>query len=153
VEAARPAQEADRAACAELLGTALLGAQSMRGGTALAGTASPEQLLDRWMSKDPEAALIVGEFHHVVVGVAAATTFVRHGAEAPSGRMECCFVEEGARGVGVGTALIDAVVAWCVNKGCKDMDAMALPGDRSTKQRLEAAGLTARLLVLNRRLY
>ena len=32
------------------------------------------------------------------------------------------------------------------------MDALALPGDRTTKQRLEAAGFTARLLTLSRRL-
>ena len=37
-------------------------------------------------------------------------------------------------------------------RGCSDIDALALPGDRSSKQRLEAAGFVARLLTLNRRL-
>jgi hypothetical protein len=47
---------------------------------------------------------------------------------------------------------MEAAVAWCTAEGCCDIDALALPGDRSTKQRLEAAGFTARLLILNRRL-
>ena len=61
-------------------------------------------------------------------------------------------METGARGVGVGTALMEAAVDWCTESGCADVDALALPGDRTTKQRLEAAGFTARLLTLSRRL-
>ena len=61
-------------------------------------------------------------------------------------------MEPDARGVGVGSALMEAAVAWCEAQGCRDIDALALPGDRATKQRLEAAGFTARLLTLNRRL-
>ena len=61
-------------------------------------------------------------------------------------------METGARGVGVGTALMEAGVAWCAERGCDGVDALALPGDRTTKQRLEAAGFTARLLTLSRRL-
>jgi hypothetical protein len=47
---------------------------------------------------------------------------------------------------------MEAAVEWCGTWGCTDVDALALPGDRSTKQRLEAAGFTARLLTLSRRL-
>ena len=47
---------------------------------------------------------------------------------------------------------MEAAVEWCTARGCTDVDALALPGDRSTKQRLEAAGFTARLLTLSRRL-
>ena len=68
------------------------------------------------------------------------------------GRVECCYVETAARGVGVGASLMDAAVAWCAAAGCEEVDALALPGDRLTKQRLEAAGFTARLLTLSRRL-
>jgi GNAT superfamily N-acetyltransferase len=69
-----------------------------------------------------------------------------------TGLIECCYVETAARGVGVGTALMDAAVAWCAEKGCDAVDALALPGDRTTKQRLEGSGFTARLLTLSRRL-
>ena len=68
------------------------------------------------------------------------------------GSIECCYVEPDARGVGVGSSLMEAAVAWAGSQGCTDLDALALPGDRQTKQRLEAAGFTARLLTLSRRL-
>jgi GNAT superfamily N-acetyltransferase len=122
----------------------------MRGGPALVGDATAEGLLARWGSAD--ASLFVGEYDGAVVGVLGLTLATRPGADRPSGLVECCYVEDGARGVGVGTALMEAAVARCAARGCDDVDAVALPGDRSTKQRLEAAGFTARLLTLNRRL-
>jgi GNAT superfamily N-acetyltransferase len=153
MELARPAAgEDDLERCAELLAQALAGAAHMRGGGALVGATTVGQLLARWVPSTPAVALLVGEFHQAVVGVAAAVTFTRPEATTLSARIECCYVEEGARGVGVGTALMDALVAWCIERGCSDIDALALPGDRASKQRLEASGFTARLLTLNRRL-
>jgi GNAT superfamily N-acetyltransferase len=151
METARPAREDDLPTCLDLLARALTDARSMRGGPALVGNTTPDEVLARWTdAATSEAAVYVGEFHHAVVGLAAATVAVRpHGAER-SGRIECCYVEEGARGVGVGTALMEALVAWCSQQGCRDVDALALPGDRHSKQRFEGAGFTARLLVLNR---
>jgi GNAT superfamily N-acetyltransferase len=154
MEATRPAQQADSPTCAALLTAALAHTTTMRGGVALVGSTTSDQLLERWTGSNSgdsgRATLHVGEFHDVVVGLAAATISVRPGSAELTGRIECCYVEEGARGVGVGTALMDAMVAWCTEKGCRDMDALALPGDRTSKQRLEAAGFTARLLILNR---
>jgi GNAT superfamily N-acetyltransferase len=151
VETTRPAHEDDRAACVALLTHALADAGARRGGTMLVGGATPDEVLTRWLLPEPSGAILyVGEFHHAVVGLAAATTFTRGGTTVRSGRIECCYVEEAARGVGVGTALTESVVAWCAEQGCRDIDALALPGDRHSKQRLEAAGFTARLLVLNR---
>jgi GNAT superfamily N-acetyltransferase len=152
METVRPASLGDRAACEALLTTALAGLPSQRGGTALAGDVTAPGLLDQWLAADGAVEVFVGEFDDAVVGLLAVTTFTRPGTEQPSGRVECCYVEEGARGVGVGSALMDAAVAWCDERHCADIDARALPGDRATKQRLEAAGFTARLLTLNRRL-
>jgi GNAT superfamily N-acetyltransferase len=155
METARLAHETDQPACTALLRQALAHARTVRGGTALVGDATVEQLLGRWAAGgSPEAVLYVGEFHQAVVGLGAATVSVRAGSGATdrTGRIECCYVEDGARGVGVGTALMASLTAWCGEQGCLDVDALALPGDRLTKQRLEAAGFTARLLVLNRRL-
>jgi GNAT superfamily N-acetyltransferase len=133
------------------LATALTDARSIRGGPALVGNVTPAALLARWMDATSPASIVyVGEFHHAVVGLAAATVAVREYATGPSGRIECCYVEEGGRGVGVGTALMDSMVAWCGEQACRDVDALALPGDRLSKQRFEGAGFTARLLVLNR---
>jgi GNAT superfamily N-acetyltransferase len=151
METTRPADETDRAACAALLAEALAEGRATRGGITLAGDTTPDQLLERWLGAESlETVLYVGEFHLAVVGLGAATTFTRPGATTRSGRIECCYVEGAARGVGVGSALMESIVTWCAEMGCRDVDALALPGDRLSKQRLEAAGFTARLLVLNR---
>ena len=122
----------------------------MRGGAALVGDATPVTLLERWT--EPGAQLLVGEYEGVVVGLLAATAGGSAVGGRLSGRIECCYVETGARGVGVGAALMQAGMEWCGEQGCTEVDALALPGDRTTKQRLEAAGFTARLLTLSRRL-
>jgi GNAT superfamily N-acetyltransferase len=146
MELARPARTDDRQACTRLLSQALVAAESMRGGAALVGDATTVTLLERWTGEDATAHLMVGEYEGVVVGLGAVT------ATDSRGFVECCYVETGARGVGVGTALMEAAVTWCSERGCDTVDALALPGDRTTKQRLEAAGFTARLLTLSRRL-
>ena len=152
MEGARRADAIDRPRCAALLEEALGLAHTMRGGTTLAGAASAPNLLDAWLAAGSDTAVFVGLIDDAVVGLLAVTTFSRPDRTGASGRIECCYVEEGARGVGVGTALLEAAVAWCRDHGCADIDSPALPGDRLTKQRLEAAGFTARLLTLNRRL-
>ena len=150
MELARPAAEADRTTCVRLVTSALSHAASMRGGPALIGGRTAEDLLARWAGDSEPVGLFVGEFEGAVVGVLAVTA---PGADASRrGRVECCYVEDAARGLGVGTALMDAAVTWCISTGCTEVDALALPGDRATKQRLEAAGFTARLLTLSRRL-
>ena len=122
----------------------------MRGGPALVGTATPEDLLAGWAGGNTPAGVFVGEYEGAVVGVLAVAAHERGGQR--RGRIDCCYVDEDARGVGVGTALMEAAVAWCEASGCAEVDALALPGDRATKQRLEAAGFAARLLTLSRRL-
>ena len=122
----------------------------MRGGAALVGKSTTQALLERWSG--PGAQLLVGEFERAVVGVLG-VTIARGEAGLPRrGLIEGCFVESGARGVGVGSALLQAAVEWCRSQECAEVDAIALPGDRFTKQRLEGAGFTTRLLTLSRRL-
>lgn len=148
VERARPARDEDHLACRRLLGELLADASALRGGPTLVGEADPEGLLSRWTT--PPAQLLVGEFDGVVVGVLGVTT---SGPTAGAGRrclVEGCYVERDARGVGVGSALLSEAVAWSKQQGCLALDALALPGDRATKQRLEAEGFTARLLTLSR---
>jgi GNAT superfamily N-acetyltransferase len=150
VELARPAGARDHPACARLLGEVLSLATRMRGGAALVGRSTTQELLDRWTG--PGAHLVVGEFEGVVVGLLGATAAPAEAGSPRRGLIECCYVEAGARGVGVGSALLQAAVDWCRSRECAEVDAVALPGDRSTKQRLEGAGFTARLLTLSRRL-
>jgi GNAT superfamily N-acetyltransferase len=156
MEATRLATAGDHSLCLHLVEKAISDARTMRGGATLAGAATAPGLLARWGDGAPPAVLIVGEFHEVVVGLAAAVVFERNVTEDDrvqrTGRIECLYVETEARGVGVGSALMAASVDWCRAQGCREVDALALPGDRSTKQRLEGAGFTARLLTLSRRL-
>ncbi len=151
MERARLASTDDRVACARLLDLALDGARGMRGGPALLGSETTASLLERWSG--PQAGLFVGEYEGAVVGLLGLGLGLSEAvAGRASGLIECCYVEPDARGVGVGSSLMEAAVAWAGNHGCTDLDALALPGDRQTKQRLEAAGFTARLLTLSRRL-
>ena len=61
------------------------------------------------------------------------------------------YVEPGARGVGVGEALLAILTGFCDEMGCVGVDALALPGHRAAKNFFEEAGFTARLLVMHRR--
>jgi GNAT superfamily N-acetyltransferase len=54
--------------------------------------------------------------------------------------------------VGIGELVMDALVAWAQDHGCEAIDAVALPGDRETKNFFERFGLTARAIVVHRRL-
>ncbi|HUR77708.1 MAG TPA: GNAT family N-acetyltransferase [Acidimicrobiales bacterium] len=62
------------------------------------------------------------------------------------------WVDEPARSVGVGEALLGGLVAWARGAGCESIDAYALPGERITKNFFEAAGFKARLLTVSHRL-
>ena len=60
------------------------------------------------------------------------------------------FTEEAARGVGVGEAMMDLLIAWCEEHRCTGIDAVALPGNRATKNFFERYGLTARAILVHR---
>jgi len=68
------------------------------------------------------------------------------------GVVDDIYVEPQARGVGVGEVLMNAVVDWCHGKGCAGVDALALPGNRETKNFFETFGLTARAIIVHRRI-
>ena len=57
------------------------------------------------------------------------------------------YVTARARRVGVGDALIASARSVARERDCARIDAMALPGDRDTKNLYERNGLTARLIV------
>ncbi len=61
-------------------------------------------------------------------------------------------MEPDAREVGVGEAVLARALEWATARGCIGVDAWALPGERATKNFFEAAGFTARLLVVHRSL-
>ncbi len=100
---------------------------------------------------DPDQHVVVGTIDDAAVGYGAVRVVGLADGRA-LGVVDELFVEPGARGVGVGEAMMDLLVAWCVERGCVGIDAVALPGDRETKNFFETFGLKARAIVVHRAL-
>lgn len=154
MEAARIAVEADVPALAALHQAARADMESKRGGriwslreAAISRTADAFlELLDA-----DRTIAVVGTIDDAVVGYALAhIEDLDDGAELVV--IDELFVEPDARSVGVGEALMGAIVTWGTDAGCIGVDGWALPGDRVTKNFFEAFGLTARAILVHKRL-
>jgi GNAT superfamily N-acetyltransferase len=151
----RPARRDDADAVALLCQAGLEEAQGRRGGPLLVrrelDPTSRALLrpggLER-LATDARRTVQVGTIDDVVLGVIAARVEDVQGS--PLGVVDFCVVDRGARGVGLGEALLQAVVAWCGRLGCRGVDVPVLPGDRAAKQWLEGAGFQARALTMHR---
>ena len=150
MEGARPATPAVLPRLAELAWAGIAELAAMRGGGVWkAREARPEPLEENLAAalSDPCVHVVAGTIDDVIVGYAAVhVEDLRDGSRL--GVVDDIFVEEEARGVGLGEAMMDDLVRWCVDQGCFGMDAMALPGHRSTKNFFEESGFTARKLVM-----
>lgn len=100
---------------------------------------------------DPDQQIWIGTIDGTAVGYATAAAEVLQTGEL-LGRVLDLYVTPGAREVAVGEALIGEVLDWCTQRQCVGVDALALPGNRATKNFFETFGFTARLLVLHRKL-
>jgi GNAT superfamily N-acetyltransferase len=60
------------------------------------------------------------------------------------------FVEPGFRGVNLGGALMEELIAWATAHGCRGIDALVLPGMRNSKNYFERFGLTARAILVHK---
>lgn len=158
MERARPADRADAERLAQLCGEAFAELSARRGGpqlvrAVLAGRAIPEALSA--MLADPKVLVVAGELSGAMMGVG----IVRVEGPPPwpvpgesHATVELLYVEPGARGVGLGEAMMDAMVAWAGERGCTAIDATALPGSREAKAFFETYGMVTRALVMHRRL-
>ena len=154
IEAARPATAADVPRLAELAAAAVAEQVDGRGGSvwsvreAREVPASPSLAAD---VDDPAVLVLAGTIDDAVVGYAAVRIeTLRDGRTL--GVITDVYVEPEARAVGVGERLLEAVVSWCTEQGCSGVDALALPGNRETKNFFETFGFTARALVVHRSL-
>lgn len=154
MEASRPATADDVPRIVELARVLRAELQPMRGGGLWAEReAWPEPLADayRTLVDRDDTLVVVGTIDDTPIGFGAVVLEpLRSGRTL--GVITDLFVEEGARSVGVGEAMADALVAFCTTHGCIGIDARALPGHRATKNFFEAHGFTARALVMHRRL-
>lgn len=125
-----------------------------RGGATLLAVEHPEALGTagfRRMLETGAARIWVGDLDGASMGFAVARLVVlADGTSLAS--VDALHVLPDARGVGLGEALMDEVLAWAVAAGAAAVDAVALPGDRVTKNFFERYGLTARALQVHRRL-
>ena len=152
-EACRAAQAADIPRIAELARAAIDELAPMRGGAvwkAREARAEPieeglEDLLDH-----PDTRMVVATIDGVIVGYAVARIeYLADGTVL--GVIDDIFVEDGARQVGLGELMIGDLTAWCDERKCIGIDAMALPGHRATKNFFEESGFTARQLIMHHR--
>jgi GNAT superfamily N-acetyltransferase len=154
VEGVRPATEDDLARLAELARAAIAELTPMKGGGVWAAReARPEPVEESLKASltDDDTRVVVGTIDDVPIGYAAVHVEVLNDGSR-LGVIDDIFVEEGAREVGVGEAMMDDLVTWCTAQGCSGMDALALPGHRSAKNFFEESGFTARKLVMHHRL-
>jgi GNAT superfamily N-acetyltransferase len=154
VHQARGATAADLGTIARLVEAGVSELSEMKGGAVWASReadAPPyrrrlEEALDR-----EDSLLLAGTFDGVVVGYSLSRVeTLRDGSRL--GVVEEIFVEAGARGVGVGEALMKEVLQWMVSRRCFGADAMALPGHRAAKNFFEESGFTARKIVMHHRI-
>ena len=64
--------------------------------------------------------------------------------------VERVFVDENARELGFGDALLQQAIDYATNLGCVAIEGNALPGDRETKNLYERAGIVARKIIVSR---
>jgi GNAT superfamily N-acetyltransferase len=136
-----PMVEAAAAEKAEQKGGAVWSRRERRAGPV------PEALGNALAS--PTHELAVATYDGTVVGYALA----RVETLGDGGRLatvDDLYVDPGARGVGLGEALMDHLLAWATAEGCFGIDSLALPGDRNTKNFFESFGLVARAIVVHR---
>lgn len=155
----RPAALDDRAELQRIEQLARAAAAELRGGHRWLAEHPPfdwTEILDGAVGTAPDgtaptAAAFVAELR---VEAAPAVT-VGYGVVTRSDEVATVrqvFIEEPARELGFGDAIVDAAVAWARRTGCRFIEGQALPGDRHTKNLYERSGITARLITVSRAL-
>jgi GNAT superfamily N-acetyltransferase len=144
-EEVRPATAADAAVVEELHRAATAELRAERGGEVWARQTGR----DKGFCEPEDGAVFVGTLDDAVVGYAV----VRVETMADGALLavvDDLYVEQEAREVAVGERLLETCVDWARGRGCFGIDALVLPGMRAAKNFFEAAGLTARAIVVHR---
>lgn len=149
MEAARAPRDDEIPRLAELHRLAVSATLPERGGEVFAARETAGEPLEEWIRERMAGGGVwAGTVEDSVVGYAVAT-IEDNRAGVRLARIEALFVEEGARGIGLGAALMTAILEWSRANACTGVDAWALPGDRNTKNFFEGSGFSARLLTMH----
>jgi GNAT superfamily N-acetyltransferase len=152
MEQARAATAADVSILTALSAAAHDEIATHRGGALLVDSIlSPGVLPEQaWRAAvaDPDRLVTLGVLDGVEVGFA--TVRCDTGGSQPRGVVETIYVEPSARQVGIGEVMVAAILQWCAERGCRGVDAPALPGSRPAKAFFEDHGFVARLLIMHR---
>lgn len=151
MEAARLATETDLRDMAGLVRDAIAELAPTRGGAVWKAQESRQEPIEdnlRRLLDQPDVRVLAGTIDGVILGYAVAHVEPLQDATR-LGVIDDIYVDPGARAVGLGEAMMVDLIAWCEEQGCFGMDAMALPGHRSTKNFFEDSGFTARKLVMH----
>ncbi len=146
------ATAADVEVLGQLAEFARLEKSDSRGGLMFLARESPPGPHDERLAAaiaDENQVVLCGTIDGVIVGFASMIIETLRTGESLAAVGEL-FVLPDARGVGVGEALMDALVVAAQSAGCRGIDAIALPGDRETKNFFETFGLKARAILVHR---
>lgn len=99
---------------------------------------------------DPDSHLLIGLVDEAPMGfiLGRVRPLLPHTGESV-GAIQLVFTEEPARGVGVGEGTRNALLERFRNAGITKFDAHVLPGHRMAKNFFEAAGFSARHIVMH----
>ncbi len=154
MEAARRSIPDDLPHLVDLATRALAELAPTRGGAVFVAREARAEPVAETLAADlamDDVAVYTGTIDDHPVGYAVGRTEVlRDGSRL--GVITDLFVDEGARAVGVGEALMGELLIWFREQGCAGVDTTALPGNRATKNFFEESGFTARMLVMHHRL-
>lgn len=155
MDAARCAEPGDLEAITELARDAIEELGKLRGGEVWRLREARREPIEAKLAEaisDPdgsEGAAIVGTIDGAVVGYGVSRTELLADGSLLSVVTDL-YVHSGARGVGIGEAMMDRLTDHAVAHGAVGIDSLALPGDRSTKNFFETFGLKARAIVVHR---
>jgi GNAT superfamily N-acetyltransferase len=154
LEAARPAGRVDLPRLVELADAAIAELAETKGGAMWRRREARAQPVELSLEAALAAAdhlVLAGTVDDTVIGYAVVRVETLRDGER-LGIVEDIYVEPGGREVGVGEAMMDAVLEWCRAQDCIGVDSLALPGNRETKNFFESFGLVARAIVVHRSL-
>lgn len=115
------------------------------------GLDEPIALSLRGILEDDDSVLLMGELDDVALGFlwARIEPLLSQAEGRRVGVVRLLFTEVEARGVGIGSTMLEAAVAELSARGIALFDARVSPGHRNAKNFFEAHGFSARLIIMH----